>query len=143
LARGLLDMLPRELASIDEPEERATEYLHYRQFFNVWSHLDRVVECQSSEASLMNKDTRIAWLKDYKVNQSPDPSVWLMSFRQGLIDQAYESIVKLLTSDWMLPDQSNPAGLYCLSSVIIVSHSAAQIADIVKCHGSDKFTYLS
>ncbi|KAF8553085.1 hypothetical protein OG21DRAFT_1589517 [Imleria badia] len=92
LARGLLDMLPRELASIDEPEERATEYLHYRQFFNVWGLLDRVVECQSLEASLMNKDTRIAWLKDYK----------------GLIDQAYESIVKLLTSDWMLPDQNNP-----------------------------------
>ncbi|KAG8215686.1 nuclear pore complex protein [Butyriboletus roseoflavus] len=93
LARGLLDMLPRELASINEPEERATEYLHYGQFFNVWGLLDRVVECQSLEASLMNKDTRIAWLKDYK----------------GLIDHAYESIVKLLTSDWMLPDQSNPA----------------------------------
>ncbi|KAI9454791.1 nuclear pore protein 84/107 [Boletus coccyginus] len=93
LARGLLDMLPHELASIDEPEERATEYLHYTQFFSVWGLLDRVVECQSLEVSLMNKDTRGAWLKDYK----------------GLIDQAYESIVKLLTSDWMLPDQSNPA----------------------------------
>ncbi|KAN0078059.1 Nuclear pore protein 84/107 [Tylopilus felleus] len=93
LARGLLDMLPRELASIDEPEERATEYLHYRQFFNVWGLLDRVIECQSLEASLMNKDTRIAWLKDYR----------------GLVDQAYGSIVKLLTSDWMLPEQSNPA----------------------------------
>ncbi|KAG9312442.1 putative nuclear pore protein 107 [Chiua virens] len=93
LAKGLLDMLPHELASIDEPEERATEYLHYRQFFNVWGLLDRVVECRSLEASLMNKDTRIGWLKDYK----------------GLIDQAYESIVKLLTSDWMLPDQRNPA----------------------------------
>ena len=83
MARGLLDMLPRELASIDEPEERATEYLHYRQFFNVWGHLDRVVECQSLEASLMNKDTRIAWLKDYKVNQSFDPSVQVMSFSSG------------------------------------------------------------
>lgn len=65
----MLDLLPRELASIDEPEERATEYLHYRQFFSVWGLLDRVVECQSLEASLMNKDTRIAWLKDYKVDQ--------------------------------------------------------------------------
>ncbi|KAF9221187.1 hypothetical protein BS17DRAFT_846289 [Gyrodon lividus] len=91
LARSLLDMLPRELASIDEPEDRATEYLHYRQFFNVWGLLERVIECQSLEVSLMNKDTRIAWLNDYKC----------------LIDQAYESIVKLLTSDWMLPEQSS------------------------------------
>lgn len=115
LARGLLDMLPRELASIDEPEERATEYLHYRQFFNVWGLLDRVVECQSLEASLMNKDTRIAWLKDYKVNNESHAFVQLISFlNQGLVDQAYESIVKLLTSDWMLPDQNNPIGLYRL-----------------------------
>ncbi|KAH7921000.1 nuclear pore protein 84/107 [Leucogyrophana mollusca] len=94
LARSLLEMLPRELASIDEPEERATEYLHYRQFFNIWETLDRVVECQSLEVSLMNKDTRVAWLNDYK----------------GLIDQAHDSIIKLLTSDWMLPDLSNTGG---------------------------------
>lgn len=62
---------------------------------------------------------------------------------QGLIDQAYESIVKLLTSDWMLPDQNNPAGLYYLSYVTFTSHSPTQNVDIVKCHASDKFTYLS
>lgn len=60
-------MLPRELASINEPEDRATEYLHYRQFFNIWELLDRVVQCQSLQLSLMNKDTRTAWLSDYGV----------------------------------------------------------------------------
>ncbi|KAH7906565.1 nuclear pore protein 84/107 [Hygrophoropsis aurantiaca] len=91
LARSLLEMLPTELTSIDEPEERAIEYLHYRQFFNIWEILDRVVECQSSEASIMNKDTRVAWLNDYS----------------NLIDRAHESITKLLTSDWMLPDSDS------------------------------------
>lgn len=90
LAKNLVEMLPRELASIDQPEERATEYLHYRQFFTIWDSLDRVVECQSLEVSIMNRDTRVAWLSDYK----------------GLIDQAYDAVVKLLTSDWMMPDDA-------------------------------------
>lgn len=81
-------MLPHELASIDRPEERATEYLHYRQFFAIWEILDRVVGCQSLEVSIMNRDTRAAWLSDYK----------------GLMNQAYDAVVKLLTSDWMMPD---------------------------------------
>ncbi|KAG1856995.1 nuclear pore protein 84/107 [Suillus subalutaceus] len=90
LAKSLVEMLPRELASIDQPEERATEYLHYRQFFTIWDSLDRVVECQSLEVSIMNRDTRAAWLSDYK----------------GLMDQAYDAVVKLLTSDWMMPDET-------------------------------------
>jgi nuclear pore complex protein Nup107 len=59
-------MLPPELASIGDPE-RAVEYLHYRQFFTIWETLDRVVECQALEVLPMNKDTRVAWLKDYQV----------------------------------------------------------------------------
>ncbi|KAG2346195.1 hypothetical protein BDR05DRAFT_959792 [Suillus weaverae] len=90
LAKNLVEMLPRELASIDQPEERATEYLHYRQFFTIWDSLDRVVECQSLEVSIMNRDTRAAWLSDYT----------------GLMDQAYDVIVKLLTSDWMMLDET-------------------------------------
>ncbi|KAG1773371.1 hypothetical protein EV702DRAFT_1243845 [Suillus placidus] len=35
LAKNLVGMLPRGLASIDQPEERAAEYLHYRQFFTI------------------------------------------------------------------------------------------------------------
>ncbi|KAG2344606.1 hypothetical protein BDR05DRAFT_998994 [Suillus weaverae] len=38
----------------------------------------------------MNRDTRIAWLSGYK----------------GLIDQAYDAVVKLLTSDYMMPDET-------------------------------------
>ncbi|KAG1743857.1 hypothetical protein EDB19DRAFT_1697422 [Suillus lakei] len=45
LAKNLVEMLPREFASIDQLEERATEYLRYRQCFTIWDSLDRVVEC--------------------------------------------------------------------------------------------------
>ncbi|KAG1769941.1 hypothetical protein EV702DRAFT_1140296 [Suillus placidus] len=38
----------------------------------------------------MNRDTRAAWLSNY----------------EGFIDQAYDTVVKLLTSDWMMPDQT-------------------------------------
>ncbi|KAG1743858.1 hypothetical protein EDB19DRAFT_1697425 [Suillus lakei] len=38
----------------------------------------------------MNRDTRAAWLSDYK----------------GLIDQAYDAVVTLLTSDWMMSDET-------------------------------------
>ncbi|KAI0048451.1 nuclear pore protein 84/107 [Auriscalpium vulgare] len=94
VARLLLDMLPAELASIDEPEDRVTEYLHYRQFFVIWDTLDRVVECQALEAPQMTRDTRTAWLKDY----------------QGLVEQARDQIVKLLTTDWLIPGGENTGG---------------------------------
>lgn len=60
-------MLPAELAAIGEPEEQATEYLHYRQFFIIWETLARVVECQALEIAHMNRETRLAWLTDYRV----------------------------------------------------------------------------
>ncbi|KIN96730.1 hypothetical protein M404DRAFT_32971 [Pisolithus tinctorius Marx 270] len=69
LARKLLDTLPPEIAAISEPEHRATGYLHYRQFFNIWEFLDRVTEYRSLEVSLMNKDTRAEWLRDYKLGR--------------------------------------------------------------------------
>ena len=40
MARLLLDMLPPELAEIGSPEERAAEYLDYRQFFIAWETLN-------------------------------------------------------------------------------------------------------
>ena len=67
IAQTVLGMLPPELSAIREPEELATEYLHYRQFFIVWVALARVTECQALEATQMTKDTRMAWLSDYKV----------------------------------------------------------------------------
>ncbi|KAG1743877.1 hypothetical protein EDB19DRAFT_2023997 [Suillus lakei] len=72
--------------SEDGTHDTALDHRH----FAVLPSLDRVVECQSLEVSIMNRDTKPAWLSDYK----------------GLIDQAYEAVVKLLTSDWMMPDET-------------------------------------
>ena len=68
LARTLLEMLPPELTTIGEPEECATEYLHYRQFFMIWDTLARVVEYQAMDVPGMGREARTAWLADYKVN---------------------------------------------------------------------------
>ncbi|TFK77939.1 hypothetical protein K466DRAFT_124153 [Polyporus arcularius HHB13444] len=78
-------MLPPELGTLQDPEDQATEYMHYRQFFGVWETFARVVECQALEQPQMNKETRVAWLNDYK----------------GLIEQAREDTIKLLTTDWL------------------------------------------
>jgi nuclear pore complex protein Nup107 len=67
IAKLVLTALPPELASIADPEERAIEYLHYRQFFNIWDVLDSVVECQALEVLPMSKDAHSTWLNDYKV----------------------------------------------------------------------------
>ncbi|KAI0942549.1 hypothetical protein AcW1_003147 [Taiwanofungus camphoratus] len=88
VAKALLDMLPPELGTIRDPEEQATEYLHYRQFFVVWELLTRVVECQALEMPQMNKDSRAAWLSDYKI----------------LLQQAREQVIKLLTTEWLVSD---------------------------------------
>jgi hypothetical protein len=60
-------MLPPELAAIGTPEERAAEYLDYRQFFIGWEMLERVTECEALEGPQMSRDTRAAWVKDYGV----------------------------------------------------------------------------
>ncbi|KAJ7063608.1 nuclear pore protein 84/107 [Mycena amicta] len=92
IAQKLLVLLPIELASIGEPEERATEYLHYRQFFVIWETLERVVECQALETPQMNRSTRAAWLQDY----------------EALIDQAHDQITKLLMSEWLVSNVDEP-----------------------------------
>ena len=64
-------MLPTELSSIGDPEESATEYMHYRQFFTIWELYDRVMDVEAAEIQGgMTKDTRIAWLNDYKVRNN-------------------------------------------------------------------------
>lgn len=88
LAKNLLEMLPPELGTLQDPEDQATEYMHYRQFFGVWETFARVVECQALEQPQMNKETRVAWLDDYK----------------GLIEQAREDTIKLLTTDWLISE---------------------------------------
>jgi len=71
----LLDMLPPELAAIGTPEERAAEYMDYRQFFIAWGTLERVTECQALEAPQTSRDARLTWLKDYGVRVSFLPSL--------------------------------------------------------------------
>jgi nuclear pore complex protein Nup107 len=68
LALTLLGMLPPELATIGDPEERATEYLHYRQFCTIWETLERVVECQAKEVPGMGREARAGWLEDYRAS---------------------------------------------------------------------------
>ncbi|KAI0073069.1 hypothetical protein K474DRAFT_1711028 [Panus rudis PR-1116 ss-1] len=89
VAKSLLDSLPKELNTLREPEDQADEFLQYRQFFVVWDALQRVVECQSLEVPHMAKDTKAAWLQDYKV----------------LIEQARDQVTKLLTTEWLLSEE--------------------------------------
>ncbi|KIL59037.1 hypothetical protein M378DRAFT_169919 [Amanita muscaria Koide BX008] len=95
LAQRVSESLPLELASIAEPEERATEYLHYSQFFIVWETLDRVVAFQALEVDMdasrtgsigASRDTRMAWLSDYR----------------DLLAQACEQVTRLLTAEWLV-----------------------------------------
>ena len=108
LAQSVLEMLPAEPAGISEPEERATEYLHYRQFFIVWESLERVVAFQALEVDInvsqigtlyfplcllilnpfqdsigASRETRAAWLSDY----------------HDVLNEANEQVVTLLTVD--------------------------------------------
>ncbi|KAF5346850.1 hypothetical protein D9756_010620 [Leucocoprinus leucothites] len=91
LAQRLLEMAPPDLASISEPEDRATEYLHYRQFFLIWETLEKVVVCQSAHVPGLTKDENATWLAEYG----------------ELIDQAHDQITKLLTSEWLVTDEQS------------------------------------
>jgi nuclear pore complex protein Nup107 len=114
VARLLLDMLPPELAAINTPEERAAEYLDYRQFFIAWETLERATESLALEAPQVSRDTRSAWIRDYGVRMplffcshyyARRSHRWI----QGLVSQAREQIVKLLTTDWLVPEADIPA----------------------------------
>lgn len=70
IAKTVLDMLPRGLSSMREPEDRAMEYMHYKQFFIVWEAVERVIQSQSVEVSHIDKESRLAWLEDYRVSFS-------------------------------------------------------------------------
>ncbi|TFK38561.1 nuclear pore protein 84/107 [Crucibulum laeve] len=94
LAHQFLEVLPSELSEIKEPEDRTTEYLHYRQFFTIWESLESVVESQSLQVPGMTKEAKSVWLADYR----------------SLIDRAYDDIVNLLTSEWLVTDVENPSG---------------------------------
>jgi hypothetical protein len=63
VARSLLQVLPKELSGIQEPEAQAMEYLQYRQFFGVWEAFEYVGEWKAEEVS----GIRGAWLQEYSV----------------------------------------------------------------------------
>lgn len=67
LARQALEMLPRELASIREPEERVTEYVQYRVWARCWLGLEKIEEAEKAGASGMARESLSEWLKEYKV----------------------------------------------------------------------------
>ena len=88
VSRRLLLDLPERLASIDEPEDIATEYMHYRQLFHVWDLFERIAEITGADINELTKDIRVAWLNEYK----------------SLVDEAYEKTVKLFTTEWLVSD---------------------------------------
>ncbi|EPQ52913.1 hypothetical protein GLOTRDRAFT_78934 [Gloeophyllum trabeum ATCC 11539] len=90
VAKHVLDRLPDELASIGVPEDRATEFLHYGQFFIVQEAFDRVVALQALEYQPMHREAHIKWSETYR----------------DALDYAREQVVKLLTSDWLVSDVS-------------------------------------
>jgi len=95
VAMGILDVLPEELASIDTPEDIATEYMHYRQLFFVWDLLEKVADVSGMEIAIeMTKDGKVGWLTKYK----------------ALVDEAYEKAVKLFTTEWLVSDVSRVDG---------------------------------
>ena len=111
VARLLLDMLPPELATITTPEERTAEYLDYRQFFIAWETLERATECQALEAPQVSRDTRTAWIRDYGVRVPLLSYLYHQYSRQwiqGLVSTAREQALKLLTTDWLVPEGEIP-----------------------------------
>lgn len=60
-------MVPPDLSSISEPEDRATEYLHYRQFFIIWETLEKIVEFQSTHVPGLGREENATWMAEYRV----------------------------------------------------------------------------
>ncbi|KAH9475030.1 Nucleoporin nup107 [Psilocybe cubensis] len=92
-AQKLLLLLPEELAAIAEPEEMATEYMHYRQFFGIWDVFKQIVECQAMENSITHgrgasREEKARWIAEYR----------------GLVDQAHDQTLKLLTTEWLVTE---------------------------------------
>jgi len=95
VAKGLLNVLPEQLASVDEPEDIATEYMHYRQLFHVWALFERIADITDIEiAHELTKDAKVSWLNEYK----------------ALVDEAYEKTVKLFATEWLVSDVSRVDG---------------------------------
>ena len=95
VATALLGALPEQLASIAEPEDIATEYMHYRQLCHVWELSERVTDVLGLEsAHELTKDAKEEWLREYT----------------ALVDETYEKTVKLFTTEWLVSDVSRVDG---------------------------------
>lgn len=87
--------LPEELASIDKLEDIATEYMHYRQLIHIWEIFDKISEVTDREvADEWTKDAKVAWLNEYEAR----------------VNEAFEKVIKLLTTEWLVSDVSRIDG---------------------------------
>lgn len=99
LAHQLLDGLPRELgvsAADGAAGERALELAAHRQLLGVRAALARARECAALQPDGMSRDTRAAWVRDYK----------------GLVEQARAGVLKMLTEEWLVGDVANTEGAF-------------------------------
>jgi len=64
-----LETAPPDLAVISEPEDRATEYLHYRQFFVIWETLEKISNYQTAFAPGLTGDEKATWFAEYQVSE--------------------------------------------------------------------------
>jgi len=95
VAKALFNTLPEQLASIDEPEDIATEYMHYQQLFHVWALFERIADVAGTEFVIgPTKDAKLAWLNEY----------------EALVDEGFEKTVKLFTTEWLVSDVSRVDG---------------------------------
>lgn len=95
VARDLFEALPERLLSIDEPEDIATEYMHYCQLFHIWDLFERIATVAGvGTAKELTKDAKVAVLNEYK----------------SYVDEAYEKTVKLFTTEWLVSDVSRVDG---------------------------------
>lgn len=95
VAKKTPDNLPGELTSIEKLEDIATEYMHYQQLIHVWDIFDRIAEVVDIEiADEWTKDAKVAWLNEY----------------EALVNEVFEKVMKLLTTEWLVSDVSRIDG---------------------------------
>lgn len=135
LARHTLDSLPQEFMTISEPEEVATEYQDYSQFFLIWDTLDRIAETAAAEPTL-SRESKAAWLKGYKVQHSLIRSeravvkqFFLVARKQTMITQAREQLITLLTTDWLLSGSDVDAEVSGSMCILFFRLKGARVID--------------
>lgn len=128
--------------TISEPEEVATEYQDYSQFFLIWDTLDRIAETAAAEPTL-SRESKAAWLNSYKVLRSlmlSERAVLNYSFpvarKQNMITQAREQLITLLTTDWLLSGSDVDAEVSGSMCTLFLRMKGARVIDfsVAQCH---------